>query len=170
MRDHSGLQEQHCVWHLLPPHCKAPLLGSVIPSHFQAQVLNSKSTNVLFQQIQISHFFPQEQQSNNRTWNIARKKSRYSMLWKWHFYIEGVCNRNGADNKENNGKRTDRSCTRKHYLDTGHRWGPKGLSQGRVTDLKLGTHPKLHLEFAFWNMARKKQSWKHPVISCGWGL
>lgn len=113
------------IRHLLPPHCKAPLLGSESRSHFRAQMLNLKGTNILFQQLQISQFFPQEQQSNNRARNTGRKKSRCSMLWKCILTLrESVIE---TELMENNGMRTDWSCTRKHHLGTGHRWGLIGL-------------------------------------------
>lgn len=90
------------------------------------------------------------------------------MLWKWHFYTKGACNRKGAD-----GEWWDENRLVMPKKPPPWYWAQvraQRLSQGRVSDLNLDTHPKVHLEFAFCNMVREKQSWKHSFFVCGWEL
>lgn len=115
-----------CVWLLLPPHSKAPLWGSVSQSHFQAQMLNLKSTNILFQQLQISQFLFLK---NSKVITVPETRPGRNQ--------DALCSGNGIftprepvierEVMENDGMRTDWSCPRNHHPDTGHRWGPKGL-------------------------------------------
>lgn len=134
------------IWHLLPPHCKAPLWGSVSQSHFRAQMLNLKSTNILFQQLQVSQFLFLK---NSKVITVPETQPGRNQ--------DVLCSGNGVfilrepvtemELMENNGTRTDWSCTRNHHLDTGHRWGPKGL---------------VREESQIWIWA--------PIQKCIWGL
>lgn len=114
------------IWHLLPPHCKDPLWDSVSQSRFRAQMLNLKSKNILLQQLQISEFLFLK---NSKVITVPETQPgrNQEVLCSGNgiFYTEGACNR--MELMENNETRTYWSCTRTHHLDTGHRWGPKGL-------------------------------------------